>query len=561
MRFYRWLEAAVFASCLAVTCVYTTLAQRPHLYSKQEPIRLDFDMQNIAKPATYETGYLWDFSNNTFIQPVKTGFNLGRKTAEAYNVNTLDEVPDSSWYTNRNGVRQMSIAEIKRGANETDGPAPGALTVVKGKTNGITPGFQIKDSRGDIYLLKFDPVGYLEMSSGAEAIATRLFYAIGYNVPQNTSYRFRRDQLKLDPKATFTDSLGKKRQLTEADVDAILKLAASYPNGEYRALASKFLRGKPVGNFKFAGTRADDPNDIIPHEHRRDLRALRVFAAWLNHNDIRNGNNLDMFVKADGREFIRHYLIDFGSALGSDTAFPNANDVGYAHQMDFGEARKSLLTFGLYQPHWRSVENRVQFTSVGNFASDKFKPHQWKSNFPLEAFQNMTDRDAYWAAKIVASFTDEQIRAAVETGELSDPKAAEYLTQQLIQRRDAIVREYVTRNAAIDEVQLQQASNGWALNFTDLKMQFTRNSDETTYEYQLSAAGDPKRVLARGKLNNPQLTFSSELLRQFAAVGGTEADRGVAQLKLKRIGEKKEMLAWLFYDEAGNQLRLVGQLN
>ncbi len=560
MRTLKWLEAAVFALCLAVSCVFTTYAQRPHLYSKQEPIRVDFDMQTIAKPATYETGYLWYFSNNTFIQPF-TKSPFGRKSVEAYNVNTLDEVPNSSWFTNRNGVRQMSIAEIKRAANETDGPAPGALTVVKGKTNGITPGFQVKDSRGDIYLLKFDPIGYLEMSSGAEAISTRLFYAIGYNVPQNTVSKFRRDQLKLDPKATFTDSMGKKRQLTEADISAILNLAAHYPNGEYRALASKFLKGKPVGNFKFAGTRDDDANDIIPHEHRRDLRALRVFAAWLNHNDIRNGNNLDMFVKAGGREFVRHYLIDFGSTLGSDTAFPNANEVGYAHQVDFGEARKSLLTFGLYQPHWRSTENRVQFTSVGNFASDKFKPHQWKSNFPLEAFQNMTDRDAYWAAKIVASFTDEQIRAAVETGELSDPKAAAYLTQQLIKRRDAIVREYVTRNAALDEVQLQQASNGWVIHFTDLKMQWGRKTDETTYEYQLSAADNSKRVLASGKLTAPQLTFSSELLRQVATLGSSDINRGVAQLKLKRSGDKKEMTAWLFFDDVRRHLQLVGQLN
>lgn len=561
MRFYRWLEAAVFASCLAVLCAYTTLAQRPHLYSKQAPIRVDFDMENIKKPATYETGYLYDFANNTFFRPVQTGFGLTRKSVEAINVNTLDEVPDSSWFTNRNGQRTMSLEEIKRGPNETDGPAPGPLTVVKGKSNGITPGFQIKDLRGDIYLLKFDPIGYLEMSSAAEAISTRLFYAIGYNVPQNTIFRFRRDQLRLDPKATFTDGLGQKRQLTEADVDAILKLAASYPNGEYRALASKFLKGKPVGNFTFAGTRADDPNDIIPHEHRRDLRGLRLFSAWLNHNDIRNGNNLDMFVKEDGREFIRHYLIDFGSTLGSDTAFPNGNDVGYAHQVDFKEAGKSLLSFGLYQPHWRSDENRVQFTSVGNFASDKFKPQRWKSNFPIEAFQNMTDRNAYWAAKIIGSFTNEQIRAAVETGELSDRAAAEYIIQQLIKRRDAIVREYVSRRSGLDEVQLQQTANGWVVSFTDRNMQFTPHTDETTYEYQLSAPESPTRILASGKLDQTQLMFSTALLQQIAVLGNTEANRGVAQLKLKRTGEKKEMLAWLFYDQAKSELRLVGQLN
>jgi hypothetical protein len=185
MKYYRWLEAAALALCLAVLCVFTTLAQRPQLYSKQEPIWLDFDMENIKKPATYETGYLYDFTNNTFFKPFQNGFGIARKSVEAINVNTLDEVPDSSWFTNRNGRRALSLEEIKRGPNETDGPAPGTLTVVKGKSNGITPGFQIKDSRGDIYLLKFDPVGYPEMSSAAEAIATRLFYAIGYNVPQN----------------------------------------------------------------------------------------------------------------------------------------------------------------------------------------------------------------------------------------------------------------------------------------------------------------------------------------------------------------------------------------
>ncbi|MBM3811326.1 MAG: hypothetical protein FJW20_06785 [Acidimicrobiia bacterium] len=50
---------------------------------------------------------------------------------------------------------------------------------------------------------------------------------------------------------------------------------------KYRGGASLYLPGKPLGPFKYYGTRRDDPNDVTPHEHRRDLRGLSVFCAWL----------------------------------------------------------------------------------------------------------------------------------------------------------------------------------------------------------------------------------------------------------------------------------------
>ena len=64
------------------------------------------------------------------------------------------------------------------------------------------------------------------------------------------------------------------------------------------------------------GLRSDDPNDLIPHEHRRELRGLRVIASWINHWDLKEMNTLDMYVEEGGRKFLRHYLIDFGSSLG-----------------------------------------------------------------------------------------------------------------------------------------------------------------------------------------------------------------------------------------------------
>ena len=82
-------------------------------------------------------------------------------------------------------------------------------------------------------------------------------------------------------------------------MDDVLKRAAQSADGSYRALASKALEGVSVGPFRYYGTRPDDANDIFPHEHRRELRGLAVFAAWLNHNDSRAGNTLDTLVRGE----------------------------------------------------------------------------------------------------------------------------------------------------------------------------------------------------------------------------------------------------------------------
>jgi len=48
-----------------------------------------------------------------------------RSRGPALNVNTLGEVPDSSWFTNRLGRYDMTIDEVVRGPNQVEGPAPG----------------------------------------------------------------------------------------------------------------------------------------------------------------------------------------------------------------------------------------------------------------------------------------------------------------------------------------------------------------------------------------------------------------------------------------------------
>ena len=51
----------------------------------------------------------YDFVVNTFGHPGE------RRDVRALNVNTVDEVPDSSWFTNRIGRKAMSTAESREG--------------------------------------------------------------------------------------------------------------------------------------------------------------------------------------------------------------------------------------------------------------------------------------------------------------------------------------------------------------------------------------------------------------------------------------------------------------
>ena len=67
----------------------------------------------------------------------------------------------------------------------------------------------------------------------------------------------------------------------------------------------------------------------------------------------------------------------------------------------------------------------------------------WKPQTPVLAYIELRADDAFWAARKVMAFTDDQIRAAVHTGQYSDPAAEAHLAAVLIKRRDAIGRAYL----------------------------------------------------------------------------------------------------------------------
>jgi hypothetical protein len=67
-------------------------------------------------------------------------------------------------------------------------------TVVGRPEGGITPKFTIRDSTGQLYIFKLDPIHMPELPSSVEVISTKIFHALGYNVPEDYVYYINRSK-------------------------------------------------------------------------------------------------------------------------------------------------------------------------------------------------------------------------------------------------------------------------------------------------------------------------------------------------------------------------------
>ena len=62
----------------------------------------------------------------------------------------------------------------------------------------------------------------------------------------------------------------------------------------------------------------------------------------------------------------------------------------------------------------------------------------------------MRDDDAFWAARRIAAFSDDTIRAIVHTGEFGDAAAERTMADIMIKRRDKILSAYLPAVNPID---------------------------------------------------------------------------------------------------------------
>src|SRR5262245_2274435 len=188
------LVVLIAAICLTATGVSTT---GPRFYS-DDPIAREPESQDASRAQPYQLGDLYEMFYNLF---VTSGYKP--TGVRAKNINTIDEVPDSNWFTNRIGSTPITADDLARGANRGAPPDPSRWTLTREKTSGVHPGVTAKDAKGETWFLEFDPPYYPEGATGAVAVATKVFWAFGYNQVESFLTTFDPKRVDFDPAATI----------------------------------------------------------------------------------------------------------------------------------------------------------------------------------------------------------------------------------------------------------------------------------------------------------------------------------------------------------------------
>lgn len=485
-----WIVAA------ALSCAACAGGER--LFPLRDPVWRDRDLESAraacrpapkpddpghvsCAPEPYDAPIYWDGADQMFFRPLSETLGLVRG-GEAIDVNALDEVPDSSWFTNRLGVRSVGLDEVRVNACseeqllDPDHTPDGAWLIDQGKTSGSTPGFRVRIPGKGKYMVKVEATGLPERQVAATVIGEAVYWATGYNATCEQALLVRPSIFKLAPglrarKGNFGDEY-------DFDAKALDELfARAHKHGDLlRISASAWLPGTVIEQFQYEGTRKDDPNDVVPHEDRRELRAARLIAAWIDHFDCRQGNSIDAWIPDDksgapdaSPGHVVHYQSGTSAALGSvwgsapATAAGGDNEdwnplsrrLGYSYVFDWGDTAADFFTLGVPTRIWETVRKTPGRETFGYFDVEHFDAEGWKNEYPNPAFDRMTERDAAWMARILARYTRPMVRALVEMARFEDPGNTDYLERVLDGRLDKILERYLTRLSPVGDAHLE----------------------------------------------------------------------------------------------------------
>src|SRR5574338_482103 len=143
------------------------VASGPKFYV-DDPLSREPESRDASAAKPEDVGLLYDLSYNLFVTSARQPTGV-----HAQNANTIDEVPDSGWFTNRILPGRLTVEEVTRGPNEGPPPNPERWVLIREKSGGYAPGFTARDANGETWFLSFDPPGNPEGATAAMAVASK----------------------------------------------------------------------------------------------------------------------------------------------------------------------------------------------------------------------------------------------------------------------------------------------------------------------------------------------------------------------------------------------------
>ena len=384
-------------------------ATRPRFYRRRSASRASPRAQDASGAQPY--GHRPDV--RAVVQPVRRRPSYKPSNTRAQNVNTIDEVPDSSWFTNRIGSRQLSRRGDSRAARTpARRPARSSWTIIREKSAGRAPGFTAqRRQRRDVVPVVRSARTIPKAPPAAVVVADQDLLGARLQPGRDVHHDVRSaSRSTIDPNATVRRPSGERTPFTRDDLHAILERAARNADGTYRVAAGRLLPGKVLGRLplrRHAPRRSQRPRPA--RAPPRAARAARV-------------RRLDEPDRPEGRQHARHarhrerprrrQALPAGCRL--DVRHRRQRPARVGHRLGVllrgRPTRKRLFSFGFALSPGRRSATRIP---VGRpLRRRPLRSATWKPQTPTPAYMEMRADDAFWAARRVMAFSDDLIRAA-----------------------------------------------------------------------------------------------------------------------------------------------------
>lgn len=419
--------ALALLGALSAGCIY-----RPMRFADAPPVTEVADDEPIDVPLAIEVNDVVEFSDLFVGRPLIEAMRTARRPPPG-DINALDAVPRSSWYAPVDvepGSFEMAYAE--------GGPPVPPYRVLLERAPSGSGGIPVVDGLGRRFELRRDPPDRREVRTAAAAISARILRALGYHTPEVYVTDASPSDFSIAPDERHPFSILSGMEPTDPEVVRKLLsknltdwIESAPPNSKdaLRFSATRWPPGPDVGRTPVAGKRGDDPNDRVPHEHRRTLRGLKLAGAWLGMTRFTPHDLRDVYAGPPGEGHLHHYVVGMDKSLGTESII--------GKRPEQKNEMLLLATLG-FAPDPNIPPTQRKYVAIGAIG-EEVEPGAYGSALPFPPWDHTDGGDAYWMAKRIASISEELLLLAVRAGRVSNGTARRLLFELLLARRRQVV--------------------------------------------------------------------------------------------------------------------------